>query len=181
MPDRRANTAGLLLLGVFLLLVSAGPLQAAPPDPERPVFEDGYTLLTISIPAPSADVRAVLADPRYTLLLTPSVKEVEILDQGECDHTRSLAKAFFISLRYESRRCPTETGWREELVASEQVRVYSTEWIIEPAEGGTRVQVRVRLQMKVDVPERLIAPTLAGQMKRALRKLAELSSAPKED
>ncbi len=140
-----------------------------------PAYEDGYTVLSVEIPAPVGAVRAILEDPLYPLKLSPVVKEVELLDQGSCARTALRAKSFMVSLRYEMERCPTADGWKEELIASEQVSSYDTAWTVTPIDGGTRVEVRTRIQLMVSLPDGLLSRSLARQMTESLRRLTALA------
>ena len=157
---RRRPTPALPLLLVTLSLCAA-PLGAwaADGDPVVEITADGTVEGSVIVGAPPDTVHAYLADIATTRKLGKDVTGVEVVKAGGCELVTTHASSF-IDVTYVARRCPTDTGWIETLLESKQFSDYYAEWIVTPVRSGIRLTFRLRTELDMPVPARLVRGTL---------------------
>ena len=141
-------------------------------EPSVEVKDDGTVVLVTSVPAPEASVRAVLVDTAGSLAsLFPDVLSVEVEADGRCEKVHRRTRGMLRPLDLVVRRCPTERGWQEELVEHGDFEAFSSEWILTPDAGGTRVEYRARTRVDLPVPQAVVDDTVKKAGLRALSNL----------
>lgn len=102
------------------------------------------------LPAAVSAVREVLDDPRRAAVLAPDFKAIAVRESPPCQDLSMTVNGPFRSILYGTRRCPTATGWRYDLVRSDTITDFYAEWTV--AEAGTLTDVRYTLRTDVNLP-----------------------------
>lgn len=148
-----------MFLGVLLTVV--GVVRAG--EPTAAPSSDGFWRTEILVPAPLSDVQAALADPIASSRLSPDIVSTTYLARGECPTLRA-ELAGIVALSYDYKRCATQDGWHETLVASSGLESYEVRWRLQPAGESTRVEYSVRVDPVLPAPQFLIV----RQMKKSM-------------
>lgn len=155
-----------------------GMALAAEP-PVVTVDPNGTVVGVVVVPAGEAAVRAFLADVKTEAALSPSLREVRIepengdAQDGACVRLRKKTRGLLRPFELVTRRCPTETGWREELVESADFASYALEWRLAAAEGGTRVEYRVTTTLTGPFPAAAVSAGVVDATATALVNLQD--------
>jgi hypothetical protein len=152
-----------------LLFVLAGVALADPPVPTVSVATDGAVVATFTVSAPESAVLAVLADPRT--LTGPEVLSMATAPQGGCLVIDATTQGMLSPLAYRSLRCPTETGFHETLVQSDDFTAIESTWRLSQVADGTRVDFRLVSQPDLPVPQSVIRPTVVKSVTRMMERL----------
>ncbi len=123
-------------------------------EPTMSVEPDGTIVATVEVAATAEAIRGVLDDPMAVSRLSPDVlstTEVPGAPAG-CQRLARETRGLFRPLKMSLQRCRTETGWREELVSSEDFEAYASAWSLTPSATGTRIEYRVRTDVNLPVP-----------------------------
>ncbi len=145
--------------------------RAALGAPDITVSDDGTIVATALVPASESDVRAALADPKVAASLSPEVLEVETEADGPCERVTRRTRGFLRPLRMFALRCPTERGWREDLLEPGDFRAYSSEWVLRPEGDATHIEYRVSTELAIPVPRAALRAGLVASTKTLLDNL----------
>jgi len=159
----------------MVLLTLALSAQA---EPEVRVEPDGEVVGVTVIEATPADVRNVLASASTIGELSPDVLDVTTEAEGRCVRVDRKTKGLFRPLRLFARRCPTQRGWREELIEPGDFATYSSEWIVVPDGNGTRVEYRVETTLDLPVPGSAVRAGLVRSTRTMLQNLIRRVTRP---
>lgn len=153
---------------VLLLLA-----QALAAEPVVTAQADGYIVGTAAIAASPDVVRAALEDPVACGRLSPDVLSVTVTPAGACSMMDVVARGAWNPVTWRSLRCPTEYGWRDDLVSSTDLQAMHSEWhVTAAADGTTTVEYRTNTQISLTgVPDSLIHQ---GMMRSARETLVRL-------
>ncbi len=163
-PSRFARaTLATLPAALLLLCAWSVPAFADGGEPEVVITADGTVEGVVVVGAPPDRVRAYIADIAMTRKLAKDVVSVDVVKDGGCELVTTYASSF-IDVTYVARRCPTETGWIETLLESEQFADYYAEWFIAPVSNGIELRFRLRTDLDMPVPARLVR----GALKRSV-------------
>lgn len=128
----------------------------------------GEVIAEMKVAATPAAVRAQLAGAEKAHNLAPTTISSKATADGKCEKVALQTRGFISPFVLETRRCPTATGWKETLVASDNFVEYWNEWTVkELPEGGSLIVFKTRTLPNVAVPESLIL----SQTRRVLSKL----------
>lgn len=171
---------GLTLARWPLALLAAVSLFAAPPTASADDGEDdsprittritakGEVIAEMKVAAKPAAVREQLAGAERAHNLAPTTLFSKATSDGKCEKVQLQTRGFISPFVLETRRCPTATGWKETLTASDNFLEYWNEWTVkELPGGGALVTFKTRTLPNVAVPESLIL----SQTRRVLNKL----------
>lgn len=171
---RRLVTRGLLALA--LLAAAPTPATAAPADTsdeDSPrittrITAKGEVIAEMKVAAKPAAVREQLAGAEKAHGLAPTTVSSKATADGKCEKVDLQTRGLIAPFVLKTRRCPTATGWKETLVASDNFVEYWNEWSVKPLpDGGSLVVFKTRTLPNVAVPESLIL----SQTRRVLNKL----------
>ena len=165
--SRVARAALASLPAALLLCAFAVPASANDGDPTVEITTDGTVEGTVTVGAPPDVVRTYLADIAMTRKKAKDVVSVDVVKDGGCELVTTYASSF-IDVTYVARRCPTETGWIETLLESEQFADYYAEWFITPVKNGLELRFRLRTDMDMPVPVRFVRGALKRSVKGTL-------------
>ncbi|MFT4623441.1 MAG: ribosome-associated toxin RatA of RatAB toxin-antitoxin module [Myxococcota bacterium] len=151
------------------------PSLATAADNEVAVTIDdrGHVVARIQVPASSDEVRALLADTGGRLAaLSTDTLSVTTTQDGNCEMVDRKTRGIFRPFAFRAKRCPTENGWQETLVQSDDFTAYESEWQVgESSEGTTEVVYRIQTEINAPVPNSIVRTNLktaAGNMLRSL-------------
>ena len=181
-PARSSRTLHPALVSLPALLLAcalAAPAHAGDGDPEVDVTADGTVVGHVVVGASADRVQTYLADIAFTRKLAKDVTDVEVVKSGGCELVTTYASGF-IDVMYVARRCPTETGWIETLLESKQFADYYAEWIVTPVATGMQLTFRLRTEMDMPVPARLVRGTLKRNVKQTLETIQGQLGAPRQ-
>lgn len=158
-------------LGVVLALSLFGALLATPAlADDAPVVEvhgDGTIDGSVVVGGPPDLVQSYLADVNRLRRQNKDVVDVTVVRDGACELVTTVARNV-VEMSYTSRRCPTKTGWVETLLESSGMNDYYAEWMVEPVTGGIAVRFRLRTELDLPVPSRLVRGTMKRSVRHAL-------------
>lgn len=142
-------------------------------EPVVNVASDGTINARITMDAEEAAVRAALANGAAAARLSPDILSSSATRVGSCEEVSSQVRGLFSPFALRTRRCPTTSGYREQLVSSDGLRSYDSTWEIrEDGPGRTQVNVRMRTEVSLPVPTSLAQSHQARSLKDVLRALA---------
>ena len=169
MAQTRQSLTG--LVGGFALLLSLGsPALAVEPE-SLGVDSNGFVGARLLIDYPMSLVRSVLSKPVDAVRLAPDVIEVSAESQGTCDKVSVKAKGLWRPLTYVVIRCPTEAGFSERLLESDDFSAHNVEWTLAPSGSGTLVTVRSRTRIAFPVPDGMVARVAGKSLLDSLKGL----------
>lgn len=140
--------SSLAALGISLLGLPA----AAEDKPHLEVTDDGRIVARMLLDAPERLVRDTIPSLQDATL-SSSVLELRVTSEGTCRQIARKTRGLWSPLEMTTRMCPTPEGWREWLVDSEDYDAYTVEWTVTPREGRTFVELAVRSDVNLAVPE----------------------------
>lgn len=167
LPSRFARALLATLSAALLLCAWALPASADEGEPEVVITADGTVEGTVTVGAPPDVVRSYISDIAMTRKKAKDVVSVDVVKDGGCELVTTFASSF-IDVTYVARRCPTDTGWIETLLESEQFTDYYAEWFITPVKNGIELRFRLRTDMDMPVPVRLVRGALKRSVKGTL-------------
>ena len=142
------------MLHVLLLATSVNAAHGAEPQVE--VADDGAVIARLKVDAGEQQVRATIPTLQATGV-NSNVLSVSASPDGSCTAYSRTTRGLMRPLELRTRFCPTSTGWREWLVSSNDFTAYEAEWTIKPStDGGSQVQLRVKSDVNLMVPESLL-------------------------
>ena len=166
---RFVRTTAMCLCLAVSHLSFAGDSNSSP-VPEINVDTQGYIHGSIVVPVPRSEVRHFLEDPVQAGTLSTDVYKTHATPQGACEVITREIRGIWSPITYKALRCPTTLGWTENLVHSDSISAYSTEWTLQGVEGGTKVRYRVKTRFSSS----LIPPSLVqGETKRSVRRMLQ--------
>jgi hypothetical protein len=138
------------LLVLLLSLVA----RAAPPV----MVSDGDVLTgTVDVAVAPEALRARLSDPTWLPTISRDGTEVSVVrPDGPCQVLQSVSPSTFLTVRYQTRRCPTADGFHSTLIESNAFSTYETSWTILPDGAGARVTYRIHVVSTLWVPKGVI-------------------------
>jgi hypothetical protein len=168
---RRLFQLSVAAAAVVVLLPTAAVADDDEADSKRiatRVTARGEVIAEMKVAAKPDAVRQQLSGAEKAHGLAPTTVSAKATPDGKCEkvalQTRGLISPFVL----ETRRCPTKSGWRETLVASDNFIEYWNEWSVKEIAGGTLVTFKTRtLPNVVGIPESIIL----SQTRRVLGKL----------
>jgi hypothetical protein len=161
------------LLAAVLATASVSPVvRADEPEVDSPkittrVTAKGEVIAEVKVAAKAAAVRELLSGAEKAHHLAPTTVSSKATPDGKCEKVQLQTRGLISPFVLETRRCPTATGWRETLVASDNFVEYWNEWSVKELPDGAQVTFRTRTLPNVAVPESLIL----SQTRRVLNKL----------
>jgi len=162
---------------VALALGSLSPGVAAAQTPDEPLVqteEAGILVTRLLVPAPAAEVRRFLDDPRAFNGLTPDVLSLDIRPSGACQELRSDTRGMLEPLHLATLRCPASGGWRETLIESESFTKYDAQMEIHPVAGGTQVVYRLAVGIDLPLPRLVISSNVRRSARLTMQALRDL-------
>ncbi len=154
------------MIGLLVALAGAAPIQVLK-------GEDGSVTGVVEVGAAPDAVMAVLSDVGRAFERNPDTRLVRAEPRGRCTLVEVETPGLTSRLRYTALRCPTERGFSVRLLDSDAYRRNDVTWIVEPTDGGTRVVVRVLVDVDLPVPDALIESRLVSSVKEELARLAQ--------
>lgn len=141
---------------VSMLLLLAVPAMAN--EPSVTVDQSGSVVVGRTLlAAPSAQVKKAIQQVSAAEMSSPSVLDVTKIRDGACEQITRKTRGVFSPLVMNTRRCPTQTGWREFLVQSDDFNAYEMNWVVrEGVAGGTQVELHVKTELSLGVPQSLV-------------------------
>lgn len=162
-------------LAAALFAVSTAATAADEPDASGKVATKitpkGEVVATMRLAARPEAVREVLSSAERSHGLSPFTVSAKATPDGNCEKVKLRTRGLLQPFEIESRRCPTATGWKETLVASNDFSEYWNEWIVEDDGGATQITFRTRSVPNVAVPEALIQAETRRVLARLFRNL----------
>ncbi len=138
-------------------------------DASVAVMDDGMVVGSITVEAEEPAVRALLRDATVVAELSSDVISIESEQTGDCEDTRKKTRGMFAPLTVHTRRCPTDDGWSERMVESDDFHRYETDWEVARTGAGTRVTYKV--QTDPDLPRRFVLKNIVAGVKDTLEQL----------
>lgn len=91
---------------------------------------------------------------------------------GGCTLYDNVSPNAFKTVRYRTKRCPVEDGWRVELVESDAFTAYEAQWKVVAAGEGAEIRYRLDFDTDMMVPQWVIDRTTKKEVTSMLRNLA---------
>ena len=157
------------MFAVVLALAISRPALAL--DVERSM-QDGWMVVSAVMAHPHDRVNAVLAKPGETMRLGRGVRSVEVVP-GRNGGARLTVRnrGFARDHSYTAERCPVEHGWHSRMIDSEDFEDHQIIWTTKPEGQGSRVTIRVKVQLHVPVPGFLVRQVVGGALEDTLEKM----------
>jgi hypothetical protein len=126
-------------------------------DPVVVVDSDNTVRGDASVTMSVADALSQLSDPRWISEVDGSGTEIVALaPRGECGVYAHTSRTALKTITYTVTWCPTENGWRSDLVESDTFESYSAAWTVTESGEGARLQYRFAMETGMMVPQFII-------------------------
>lgn len=156
---------GLALFFTFLFTMA---MATELPPPTIVIQDGGAVVGTVELPTAPESVRAALSDPTFLPTATGSTTEVRLARMdGACQIIDSVSPSTFLTARYQTRRCPTPSGYHSTVLSSNCFKAYETSWTLVPSHHGTTATYRIHATTSLWVPNSVVR----GQTKKAMQDL----------
>jgi len=144
---------------MWLLLVATSIARAGAPD--AVVLPSQAVQGTVSVSLSPSDAMAKLADPTWVSSVDGGRTTVVVTGrEGACTVAAYTSPSALMTVTYTIRQCPTGSGYRSILVASDDFQAYESEWTVVPDGAGSLLTYRVRLEPKLPIPLALMTGTI---------------------
>lgn len=169
-------------LGILAVTVALAPAALAGPEAAPASVQwnddDGSVVARVLVNAPVDDVRRAIAEVQHTP--SGNVLELRFRPDGDCQSVFRKTRGVWDPLIMQTRLCPTQQGWREQLVSSDDYSVYDAEWVVRSlGDTQTDVQVRVRTSVNLSVPSFLLKRGMVDGMQHTLSNVLKRLVAPR--
>ena len=175
-PSPTPRLGAALALSLFASL-AVTPAYAEDTGPVVEVSRDGTVDGSVIVGAPPDVVQTYLADVKGLRLHNSDVTSVNVSRDGACELVTTTAKNV-VEMTYTARRCPTTSGWVETLLDSELMNDYYAEWFFTPVSTGIEVRFRLRTEVDLPVPSRLIRGTIKKSVQDSLERMQSALGGP---
>lgn len=135
------------------------------------VTAEGQVIAQVKVAAKPAAVREILASAEQAHGLASTTVSVKATRDGACEKVALQTRGLLSPFSLETRRCPTSTGWKETMVASQDFVEYWNEWVVQEQDGGALISFKTRTLPNVSVPESLILSQTRRVLTRLMRNL----------
>jgi len=163
----------------MLLLTLAtlfGTAHAAEP-PSVTIQDDGAVVGVVDLAVAPDVLRTRMQDPSWLPTISGDGTTVTVTrTDGACQILHSESPNAVMTARYDTRRCPTDTGFASTLLDSNAFKSYATSWTFEPTATGTRATYRVALSTSLWVPNGVVRRTTRGAIQDMLENLQAWST-----
>jgi hypothetical protein len=157
---------------LFLICVLSPAVASADDDATVTVDDEGRVVARIHVPASTEEVRAVLGDTDGQLAaLSPDTLSVQTTQVGPCEMVDRKTRGVWRPFAFRAKRCPTDRGWQETLVASDDFTKYEAEWELEATDHGTEVVYKIQTEINAPVPSSLVRTNLKSAASSMLKRL----------
>ena len=136
------------------------------------VDDQGWIVVSATLPHSKEHVDAFLAAPSKTMELGDGVREVrtEPMSNG-CTKLHVTNNGFARTLSYTSMRCPIPGGWHSKLMSSDDFEQHDIQWVSESSGNSTAVSIRVKVALKAPIPDFLIRNIVTKGLSQTLARL----------
>ena len=149
--------------------------------PRTSVDADGSVVGQIIIEASEEEILQILAEIDSLRELSTEVTIVGSRRKGRCQEVERTSRGVFRPFKWLSLRCPTDHGWTESLIESNDLSHYETEWVLVGMGESTAVTYRVRTEITAMVPNAVVRSGMLSGVKNAVINLAKKVLKKKED
>ena len=161
-----------MIVLLFSLLAPAADL----PKPTVDQAKDGTITATVQLDEPVEVVRANMQDPGWLPKVTGSSTQVTVTGMdGTCQLVSSVSPNAIMTAKYQTRRCPTASGFASTLRDSNCFDRYRTSWSFQPSGAGTLATYVVSLDTSLWVPNSVVRRTTRSEIAKMLGKLQDWS------
>ncbi len=157
------------------LLIALWSVEANALETESTVDEDGWVVVSATLPHSKERVDAFLGEPVRTMTLGDGVRQVKTEPMANgCTKMHVVNNGFTRTLSYVAERCPVPGGWYSAMVSSEDFEQHHIKWTT--ASGGTTtlVTIRVKVSLKAPIPDFLVRSTVTKGLTQTLQRLDAL-------
>jgi hypothetical protein len=140
-------------------------------EPKVTINKDGFVEGHIDLPVSKSEVHLWLADAVQASRLSNDVYDANSRKDGACDIIFRKVRGMWTPITYQARRCPTDTGWIEDLVESNTFSIYQMEWTLQGLEEGTRVGYKIKTEVNYPVPVSWVQTETKRSVKKMLKNL----------
>jgi hypothetical protein len=158
-------------LMIFLGVAMCTAAHAA--DPSVDVDANGHITGQVTVAISADRVHQELHDVQRSDSLSAEVLRTTTVPVGPCLDVTRAVKGLWSPLTYTARRCPTESGWAETLVRSDDFSTYESEWRVVQVEGGTQIEYRVQTTPNMMVPTSVVRSRTKASVKTMLQQLVQ--------
>lgn len=126
---------------------------------------------TVVVAAPLADVLVLIQNPQATAALASDGEFTVSPVGGGCFRVNFELDSWLTSFGYLALSCPTPTGMRAELIASDTFRALQSEWRVRSVEGGTEVAYAFSAELDLPLPGWMIRRATRNEITAVMNRL----------
>lgn len=155
---------------LFLLAALAGAADLAAPTVT--IHDNGSVVGLVDLGVTPEQVQSALSDPTWLPTITGDGTRVTLQGtDGGCQLLASESPSAIMTARYETRRCPTDTGFQSTLRSSNAFKTYATSWTFTPTAQGTRATYRLDMTTSLWVPNSVVRRATRNALEDMLTQL----------
>lgn len=142
-------------------------------EPAVSVRQDGSVHGTVTIQADASAVRAVMSDPVLVASIEGGTK-VSAKKDGDCQLVSYTIPHPLMEVSYTARGCSAGDGMVYTLVESEDLKRFTSSWMVSAAgEGQTTLEYTVLTVPSFPMPQRIISYQATAGVERFLARVAQ--------
>lgn len=161
------------------LLLALSAVAADLPEPDVSVQKDGSVVGIVHLGVSPEVVKARMADPAWLAKVSGGTTTVRVEGMdGSCQLVASESPSSIMTARYQTRRCPTATGYRVSLRDSNCFKTYAASWDFTDGPSGAIGTYRLDLTTSLWIPNSVVRGQTRKALVDALGKLQAWSKNP---
>jgi hypothetical protein len=139
------------------------------PAPSIQVSDDGTVNASAEVYADFETVKAALTSPADLHRIAGEVTIEETTADGECTLIRSLRSHPLATVRYWTRSCPTNDGYTETFVSSDDLADFSATLAVTPTDSGALVAYKFRTVTRFPTPDFIMKREASAEAQRMMQ------------
>lgn len=147
----------------------------------EPVLEtdaQGVVRGTVVVSAPLDRTLALVRDPARVLAVSGDGGTLRTAPDGDCLVLDYALDTLFADVAYRARGCPTDAGFRAELVESRSFRAMRYEWSARATPDGTELRYEYHADVALPVPSFVVRQQTERALRDTLRRVGAALDVP---
>ncbi len=141
-------------------------------EPSVATNEAGVVHAVAVVPRPPGEVLAFIQDPNAVHAASGDAGKLKAVPNAGCyDVTYTLANVV-ANVSYLAHACPTQNGFRSDVVESPTFRSQKAEWSVRPVAGGAEVTYVYEADIALPLPKWLIRHRTESAIRAMMTRIA---------
>jgi hypothetical protein len=157
-----------------LFIALSNPAAAGPFEGRFSIDDDGFVSVRVLVEAPMNVVRGSIDTAQEVFALDSERTLTRVQMRGACEEMHVETPGLLSPMRYVSLRCPTDNGWTESMISSDDFEANEVLWALNEVEGGTEITYKVKVGVAdMPVPESMLHSRIKRGMTSVMTSLLD--------